>query len=109
VNGAISHLIIVGVTTECCVTTTLREANDRGNDSSISSWNNSNLITTGKGFECVLVSDATDGYIPEFKPVNLEMITFSDARLVVYPVSSLVSHLAPYRVYLAMYAIRVQF
>ena len=30
VNGAISHLIIVGVTTECCVTTTLREANDRG-------------------------------------------------------------------------------
>jgi len=33
VNGAISHLIIVGVTTECCVTTTLREANDRGKDS----------------------------------------------------------------------------
>jgi nicotinamidase-related amidase len=32
VNGAVSHLIIVGVTTECCVTTTLREANDRGND-----------------------------------------------------------------------------
>ncbi|KIM37908.1 hypothetical protein M413DRAFT_448173 [Hebeloma cylindrosporum] len=59
VNGAISHLIIVGVTTECCVTTTLREANDRG-------------------FECVLVSDATDGYVPEFKAASLEMITFSE-------------------------------
>jgi nicotinamidase-related amidase len=26
----ISHLLMAGVTTECCVTTTLREANDRG-------------------------------------------------------------------------------
>jgi allophanate hydrolase len=59
VNGAVSHLIIVGVTTECCVTTTLREANDRG-------------------FECLLVSDATDGYVPEFKDVSLSMITFSE-------------------------------
>jgi nicotinamidase-related amidase len=63
VNGAVSHLIIVGVTTECCVTTTLREANDRG-------------------FECILVSDATDGYIPEFKHACLEMVTFSEASLV---------------------------
>ena len=30
INAAVSHIIIVGVTTECCVTTTLREANDRG-------------------------------------------------------------------------------
>jgi nicotinamidase-related amidase len=35
INAAVSHLIIVGVTTECCVTTTLREANDRGNDFSV--------------------------------------------------------------------------
>jgi len=35
VNAAVSHIIIVGVTTECCVTTTLREANDRGNDPSV--------------------------------------------------------------------------
>lgn len=59
INAAISHIIIVGVTTECCVTTTLREANDRG-------------------FECVLVNDATDGYDPLFKQVSLEMITFSE-------------------------------
>ena len=32
INAAVSHIIIVGVTTECCVTTTLREANDRGKD-----------------------------------------------------------------------------
>ena len=44
VNGAVSHLIIVGVTTECCVTTTLREANDRGNGSSISSRKDGVLI-----------------------------------------------------------------
>ena len=30
INAAVSHIIIMGVTTECCVTTTLREANDRG-------------------------------------------------------------------------------
>jgi hypothetical protein len=34
----------------------------------------------GKGFECVLVSDATDGYIAEFKRVALDMVTFSEVR-----------------------------
>lgn len=33
VNRAISHLLVVGVTTECCVTSTLKEANDRGEKS----------------------------------------------------------------------------
>ena len=33
VNRAISHLLIIGVTTECCVTSTLKEANDRGRKS----------------------------------------------------------------------------
>jgi nicotinamidase-related amidase len=51
----ISHLIITGVTTEVCVQTTMREANDRG-------------------YECLLVEDATESYFPEFKQSTLEMI-----------------------------------
>jgi len=51
----ITHLIITGVTTEVCVQTTMREANDRG-------------------FECLLVEDATESYFPEFKQSTLEMI-----------------------------------
>lgn len=51
----ITHLIVTGVTTEVCVQTTMREANDRG-------------------FECLLVEDATESYFPEFKKSTLEMI-----------------------------------
>jgi len=51
----VTHLIVGGVTTEVCVQTTLREANDRG-------------------YECLLVEDATESYFPEFKRVTLEMI-----------------------------------
>ncbi|HEU0200000.1 MAG TPA: isochorismatase family cysteine hydrolase [Burkholderiaceae bacterium] len=51
----IKSLIVAGVTTEVCVQTTLREANDRG-------------------YECLLVEDATESYFPEFKRVALEMI-----------------------------------
>ncbi|OXV07737.1 hypothetical protein Egran_04503 [Elaphomyces granulatus] len=39
----ITHLLVTGVTTECCVTTTLRECNDRG-------------------YECCILSDCTDGF-----------------------------------------------
>ncbi|MBC6905186.1 cysteine hydrolase [Saccharophagus sp. K07] len=51
----ITHLIFAGVTTEVCVQTTMREANDRG-------------------YECLLVEDATESYFPEFKRAALEMI-----------------------------------
>ncbi len=51
----ITHLIITGVTTEVCVQTTMREANDRG-------------------YECLLIEDATASYFPEFKQSTLEMI-----------------------------------
>lgn len=51
----VSQLIFAGVTTEVCVQTTMREANDRG-------------------FECLLASDATDSYFPEFKQEAIDMI-----------------------------------
>lgn len=51
----ITHLIVTGVTTEVCVQTTLREANDRG-------------------YECLLVEDGTESYFPEFKKATLEMV-----------------------------------
>jgi biuret amidohydrolase len=54
-RAKITHLLIGGVTTEVCVQTSMREANDRG-------------------YECLLVEDATESYFPEFKRVTLEMI-----------------------------------
>jgi len=51
----ITHLVFAGVTTEVCVQTSMREANDRG-------------------FECLLVEDATESYFPEFKASAIEMI-----------------------------------
>lgn len=51
----IRRLIVTGVTTEVCVQTTMREANDRG-------------------YDCLLVDDATESYFPEFKTATLAMI-----------------------------------
>ncbi|MEI4473780.1 cysteine hydrolase family protein [Frigidibacter sp. MR17.24] len=48
-------LIFAGVTTEVCVQTTMREANDRG-------------------FDCLLATDATESYFPAFKAAAIEMI-----------------------------------
>jgi nicotinamidase-related amidase len=52
----ITHLFVTGVTTEVCVQTTMREANDRG-------------------YECLLVEDGTGSYFPEFKAAALAMMT----------------------------------
>ena len=51
----ITHLVFGGVTTEVCVQTTMREANDRG-------------------YACLLVEDATESYFEAFKQATLEMI-----------------------------------
>lgn len=51
----VTHLVIAGVTTEVCVQTTMREANDRG-------------------YECVLAEDATESYFPAFKAATLAMV-----------------------------------
>lgn len=51
----ITHLVFAGVTTEVCVQTSMREANDRG-------------------YDCVLVEDATASYIPAFKQATLDMV-----------------------------------
>ncbi|KAI9765127.1 MAG: hypothetical protein M1840_007834 [Geoglossum simile] len=54
----ITHLIVSGVTTECCFATTIREGNDRG-------------------FECCGITEATAGYNPAFKISSLDMIHWS--------------------------------
>jgi nicotinamidase-related amidase len=51
----VTHLLFAGVTTEVCVQTTMREANDRG-------------------YECLLIEDATESYFPTFKSAALEML-----------------------------------
>jgi len=53
--AGVTQLLITGVTTEVCVHTTTREANDRG-------------------YECLVVSDCVGSYFPEFQRVGLEMI-----------------------------------
>ncbi|MET0258522.1 MAG: isochorismatase family cysteine hydrolase [Methylobacterium sp.] len=58
--AGITQLVFAGVTTEVCVQTTMREANDRG-------------------FECLLAQDATESYFPEFKRAAIEMITAQGA------------------------------
>ena len=51
----ITHLIFIGVTTEVCVQTSMREANDRG-------------------YDCLLLEDCTESYFPAFKAAAIEMI-----------------------------------
>ncbi|CAN7189588.1 cysteine hydrolase [Variovorax sp. LjRoot290] len=52
---SIRKLIFMGVTTEVCVQTSMREANDRG-------------------YDCMLLEDCTESYFPAFKTAAIEMI-----------------------------------
>lgn len=54
-DRGIRTLIVCGVTTEVCVNTSVREANDRG-------------------YECVVLSDCVGSYFPEFQKAALAMI-----------------------------------
>jgi biuret amidohydrolase len=54
-NRTIDTLFVCGVTTEVCVNTTVREANDRG-------------------FRCIVLSDCCASYFPEFHEMGLAMI-----------------------------------
>ena len=54
-NAGITHLVFMGVTTEVCVQTSMREANDRG-------------------YDCLLLEDCTESYFPAFKAGAVEMM-----------------------------------
>jgi nicotinamidase-related amidase len=54
-NRGIETLLVCGVTTEVCVNTTIREANDRG-------------------FRCIALSDGCASYFPDFHLAGLAMI-----------------------------------
>jgi nicotinamidase-related amidase len=54
-NRGIRQLIVTGVTTEVCVNTTVREANDRG-------------------YDCLVLDDCVGSYFPEFQEMGLKMI-----------------------------------
>ena len=54
-HSDLRQIVVTGVTTEVCVNTTVREANDRG-------------------FDCLVPSDCVGSYFPEFQEAGLKMI-----------------------------------
>ena len=54
-NRGLTQLVVTGVTTEVCVNTTVREANDRD-------------------YECLIPEDCVGSYFPEFQEMGLKMI-----------------------------------
>jgi allophanate hydrolase len=55
----VTHLLLAGVTAECCVSTTAREASDRG-------------------FQCCVLRDCTGGFDERFVAASLDMISAFD-------------------------------
>jgi nicotinamidase-related amidase len=54
-NSGVTQMVVTGVTTEVCVNTTVREANDRG-------------------YDCLVPEDCVGSYFPEFQQMGLKMI-----------------------------------
>ena len=54
-QAPVRQLVFMGVTTEVCVQTSMREANDRG-------------------YDCLLLEDCTESYFPHFKAATVEML-----------------------------------
>lgn len=79
-NFGIQYIVVCGVTTEVCVNTSVREANDRG-------------------YRCIVLDDCCASYFPEFHRVGIDMIkaqgaifgwvTFSQQFLEIMPGASM--------------------